>query len=153
MTFSYRYETNYAACNTSNQQTVTLTRRQQSIYSDTSSFGGVVQCYSYFFTNGEFELDLGTALNDASQESIFTRFKVYGLECLPLGPPLNRLTVTGGKEYYFPKLTTENGIGAGLCFSRFAGSTGSGDADLFQQGISPNMSGKFFYTLTINGFQ
>jgi len=153
VTFSYRYETNYEACNASNQQTVTLTRRQQSIYLNSSSFGGVVQCYSYFFQNSDFEFNVGVALNDAPGESIATQFKVYGPACLPFAAPRNRITVTGGREFFLSRLTTGNGIGAGVCFSRFSGSTSSGDGAISAQGISPNLSGTFSYTLTINGFQ
>jgi hypothetical protein len=110
-----------------------------------------VQCYSYFFQNSEFELNVGVALNPG--EAIIAQFKVYGPACLPLSPPLNQVTATGGKEYFLSRLTTDSGLGTGVCFSRFAGSTSSGSATLAAQGISPNLSGTFSYTLTINGFQ
>jgi hypothetical protein len=151
VTFSYTYETNYTGCNVSNQQTVTLTRRQQSIYTDASSFSGVVQCYSYFFKNSDFELNVSTALNPG--EALTLQFKVYGPACLPFAPPLNQITVTGGREYFLSRLMADGGLGTGVCFSRFAGSTSSGGQAISAQGISPNLSGTFSYTLTINGFQ
>jgi hypothetical protein len=151
VTLSYRYETNYAHCNTSDNRTFTLTRTPQSIKTDQFVNGLVSGCYAWLFTSSDFYASVTTTLNPNEVISFYFQYPVSACAS-SLAPPYYRTATSGYGELFLDRLTTDGGLGTGTCFSRFAGSTLSFVDDILLETVTPSMTGTFSWTATINGF-